>query len=326
MPACRGTAARYGPWLVAQLRRRRISAPLFVTAGRLVASTGLTVTEVEVAGHPTRPICRSARSVAPVALCANLRAERQVTRYAAPMAAFYGASDHTVLADVLGSRVCVVDLGGNHGAFSRRMQARFPVGDYHVVEANPGLIAELEAGGFTSVSNLAISGAPGSIRFHVCNDDTSSSVIAPAPERCISTVEVEAATIGAVLRATCPEGIVDVVKLDIEGAEIAALRALALESADLMRIGQLSVEFHDADMFGFYATSETKQVMRLLRRQGFVALDLARSHLDVLFVNLAIHRPRIWTRVGWHMFAARRRWAIILRTFLGRQRRRTWPR
>jgi len=95
---------------------------------------------------------------------------------------------------------------------------------------------------------------------------------------------------------------IDLVKMDIEGAEVMVLQSVS--SQTLARIGQMSVEFHSDPIFGFPIARATEDVIRSLERQGFLCLDFTHTRrVDLLCINLAIHS------IPWH-----ERWRWSLRT------------
>src|SRR5262249_4200675 len=86
------------------------------------------------------------------------------------------------------------------------------------------------------------------------------------------------------LIAELPPGRIDLIKMDIEGAEVEILETLPREI--LRRIGQITAEFHSAPIFGFDLQLRVERIIRRLRRERFMALDFSRgSRTDVLFVN-----------------------------------------
>ena len=75
---------------------------------------------------------------------------------------------------------------------------------------------------------------------------------------------------------------IDLLKLDIEGAEVAVLKNLPGEC--LERIKQITVEFHD-----FEFTEHGKElpiIDELLKEKGFAKIKFSvRSNMDVLYIN-----------------------------------------
>jgi hypothetical protein len=74
---------------------------------------------------------------------------------------------------------------------------------------------------------------------------------------------------------------VDLLKLDIEGAELDMLEASSRE--DLQRISQISIEFHD---FLFKNQKRrVKEAIQKLINNNFYMIRISRDNTDVLFVN-----------------------------------------
>lgn len=228
------------------------------------------------------------------------------------MAEFRSFNDHTLLLRALRPGLTVLDLGTNRGAFSDALSASYP-GEYHAVEPNPDLVTLLEGRRpFTSVRHAAVVNRTGPIELRLALNDEGSSVLPLPSESIWDCVEVGRTTVDGIalseLLGTLPERI-DVLKADIEGAEVLALPTLS--AADLARIGQLTVEFHDAGVFGFGIHRETRRTIRKLRRQGFVALNFAPDHRDVLFINRRMHDVSTPEVLRWKVRAVRtrrRRW------------------
>jgi FkbM family methyltransferase len=210
---------------------------------------------------------------------------------------------HTVYTPPLGPAAVVLDLGANHGEFARHMSERFG-GRYYLVEANPALADRLRADARFRVWPCAVTPVDGPIAFHIARNDEGSSLLdLPATSRydCVlsETVDIAGRTLESLVAEIGAERI-DLVKMDIEGAEVAVLRTLP--SAVLRRIGQLTVEFHGDPVFGFALREQVEEVIRSLRRQGFLCLDFTnRERLNVLCINLGVHRVPWPSRVRWSL-------------------------
>jgi hypothetical protein len=77
---------------------------------------------------------------------------------------------------------------------------------------------------------------------------------------------------------------VDLLKCDIEGAEIDVLDACSDEF--FKKIAQITVEFHDAR--GLTPRSEVKRIIRRLRGLRFFPVRMSgKSYLDTFFINRA---------------------------------------
>jgi FkbM family methyltransferase len=207
---------------------------------------------------------------------------------------------HTIYAPPLGSDSVVLDLGANRGEFAKQMSARYG-GTYYLVEANPVLAEALRVEGRFPVWHCAVAATEGPIPFNIAQNDEGSSILNLPMEsvyNCVlrETIEVQARKLESLLpEIGAPR--IDLLKMDIEGAEVMVLRSLP--GATLRAIGQITVEFHSAPMFGFDLRRDVEEVIRSLRRHGFLCLDFSWSRRDVLFVNRAIHHIPQLQRVRW---------------------------
>ena len=196
----------------------------------------------------------------------------------------------------------VLDLGANRGDFSREVEAEFG-GEFRLVEANPSLVAKIRATASFQVLHAAVGGTNEAVVFNIAANDEGSSVLA-LPESSAynsvrtGTVEVEQVTLEElVLAETRP---VDLVKLDIEGAEVAAL--CGLSSAALGSLAQITVEFHCDPWFGFGGSDEVERLVSRCKRSGFVVLDFsAPRRMDVLLLNRGILKPSAAELWVWHL-------------------------
>jgi hypothetical protein len=78
---------------------------------------------------------------------------------------------------------------------------------------------------------------------------------------------------------------VDLLKMDIEGAEVAVLETCPADV--LQRINQITVEFHCAPVFGFGQRDRVEAIMRRLKSLGFSQYTFIGDYTDVLFVSHA---------------------------------------
>ena len=199
---------------------------------------------------------------------------------------------HTVFAKKLRPDSVVVDLGANRGEFSRQIRERFGSSCY-LVECNPDLAARLASEGQFPISRCAVSPNGGFVSLHIANNDEASSVLpltkgSVHSEGIRETVRVEAKTLEALLLETgCKQ--VDVLKMDIEGAEVEVLRRVPLSV--LRQIGQITVEFHGHSEFGFEIRRDVEEVIDRVTKGGFIVLDFSYgTRRDVLFINKALLR------------------------------------
>jgi FkbM family methyltransferase len=220
---------------------------------------------------------------------------------------FRSVRGHTLLLGRLEEPI-VIDAGSNRGEFSQELSALVG-GAYSMYEANPDLAAATPTPVGMSITHAAIAAADGMTTLNLARNDEGSSLL-PLPEiseyDCVSIGEATVPTVSLdrVLRNT--RGTVDLIKMDIEGSEVEALGTVDL--ADLeSRVGQITVEFHSAAIFGFDIEADVSAVIERMRRAGFVVLDFSSDRTDVLFLNRRLLRlgPRecaayqLWTERGY---------------------------
>jgi FkbM family methyltransferase len=192
----------------------------------------------------------------------------------------------------------VVDCGSNRGEFAKHCAVRHGARVFSY-EANPDLAAGLpELPGVTFV-NAAVTGRPGSIEVH------------RAPGMCSSVRFHESETGGsAIVEGVTLEQImtgngiqrVDLLKLDIEGAELDVLERSSSEI--LSRCTQITCEFHD-----FIDRGDLPRIRGILEnlRSTFVIVSLSVfNYGDVLFLNRAAlaGRPLASAEVLVHKYTA----------------------
>ena len=206
---------------------------------------------------------------------------------------FRAVRGHTFLEEpLLDTSPVILDLGANRGEFSTEMSGRYG-GRYYLLEANPELAVGLPTDGpFVSLA-CAVAESDGRVNLNVARNDVGSSILT-LPDESIydctvsKTMEVPAMRLATVFDHFSLDR-VDLLKMDIEGAEVQVL-----SSADprvLGRIGQISAEFHSDAVFGFGLAREVEAVIRRLRSLGFVVLDFSEGkRIDVLAVQRKVLR------------------------------------
>lgn len=207
--------------------------------------------------------------------------------------------EHTFLARPLGPSSVVLDLGANAGRFAHAVVQRFGC-VCHAVEANPVMADQIPDDARIRVHRHAMGGEPGDAPFHISTDPLSSG-FTPADDRDYSeTISVRVETLPGLIRQLGVDR-VDLVKTDIEGAEIAMVDACSDE--DLHRVDQFTIEFHE-----FNGTTPEADVHRTLDRfrdLGFAVYRKARfAHYDVLILHpgrLGVSSAELaWIRTGRH--------------------------
>ena len=216
-----------------------------------------------------------------------------------PMKEFVFLRGHTFLRR-LDSAPLVVDIGANHGAFSRACVDEFGARTI-LVEANPDLAARLRET-FPRVEAFAVSGEDGTFRFNISDNHEASSLFtlpddSPFGGRHVRSVEVPTRQLDGFLRDFGPEPIA-LLKMDIEGGEFAVLRSLRGPLRTLP--AQITVEFHSSAEFGLALAAELEPTLAHMRSLGFIAIDFtAPRHMDVLFVNPEFHGVGLLRRFRW---------------------------
>jgi len=189
--------------------------------------------------------------------------------------------EHTFLPAVLGPRSVVLDLGGSSAGFAQAVYAMCGCA-CHVVEAAPQKFAAIAETPSIRKYHYAVCGADGPVTFAVATDATQCDSIAPvggsATRRTVTVPGISLPTLVERLGLSA----IDLLKVDIEGAEIAMFDATPDDL--LRRIGQITVEFHD-----FEDPGQAPAVRRILSRLagiGFAVVVMThRFHGDVLLLN-----------------------------------------
>jgi FkbM family methyltransferase len=187
---------------------------------------------------------------------------------------------HTFMPGPLSASSVVVDLGAHKGEFSLEVVQRFGCRCI-AVEANPALLTVVKAVPGVEAVWGAVGGVDGEVELHLSTNSEASTVLrAHDAEFSGKSVRVPALQLARLLREQSVRR-VDLLKVDIEGAEIAMLRSMNDE--DLDRIVQISVEFHD--FCGLVRAAEIQEARTRLERAGFEGMRFGRSNMNWLFVR-----------------------------------------
>ncbi len=207
---------------------------------------------------------------------------------------------HTFLGCALSADSIVFDIGANWGAFAREVMQLYAC-RVHAVEPAPELSAELRRyplPGLT-VQAAAVASRSGTAKLVISsNPEASRLEHAEGAAESIAggaAVEVETITLEGLFASTHAPGDrvqIDLVKLDIEGAELDVLESTSEQT--LGRIQQLSVEFHQ--FLHPEAKPRIENIKRRLQHLGFWCLDLSRCNYDVLFARYELGLGR-WARM-----------------------------
>lgn len=188
---------------------------------------------------------------------------------------------HNFYKGFMNSDSVVVDLGANRGNFSHEISQLLGCKCY-AVEASPRLFETIQENALVRKFNYAVSDENKPMQFNDSTNEESGSISALPEHLSKNAATVEGITLDKFLGDRQIDS-VDLMKVDIEGAEIELFKSASDET--LLKIKQIAVEFHDfLDYFDMKAEIATiKQRMKSL---GFYCIVYSFfSHADVLFIN-----------------------------------------
>jgi FkbM family methyltransferase len=191
----------------------------------------------------------------------------------------------------------ILDLGANIGASALWFHRRFPDAEIHAVEPDRRSLAKLRRNighlPRVTVHHAAVAGEDGERTFYESRRGWSSSLTAAATDRGRATT-VTAVTIPGLLQERLGRDRVDILKMDVEGAEWEILPRLRL--ADLADI--VAGELHPGLLGDDAAEREAL-------RHGFGGLDVSYSRQEGVGNFLAVRRPAALRPPGQEAGAAR---------------------
>jgi FkbM family methyltransferase len=194
--------------------------------------------------------------------------------------------EHSFFGSLLRQPAIVADFGAHRGEFFAGLKSEYSISRALLVEANPALAESLEKTfAETRVLHAALVGGNnrGPVTFTRSSQPESSSIFTEwaAAYGVADQVEVPPVEFASVIREL--GGRVDLVKFDIEGAEVDVLKEA--RTSDLNSCGQLSVEFHDRRPP--LTRRDVDDVCRRMRSEGYGIVKPNWPNVDdVLFVNL----------------------------------------
>jgi FkbM family methyltransferase len=186
---------------------------------------------------------------------------------------------HSFFPAPLVSGSTVVDLGVNRGVFSRWISANT---DARVVgvEPVPSLFEAMPALPRTTVLQVAISASSGWVEL-VLNEESCAALESTGlGEAQAQRVTVRAITLEELLAQQDIE-IVDLLKVDIEGAELDMFGCAPAEV--LRRCRQITCEFHN--FLDPTLTPKVRAVQRRLEMLGFTKMTFSLDDTDTLFLR-----------------------------------------
>jgi FkbM family methyltransferase len=205
---------------------------------------------------------------------------------------------HTIIPGLLQRTSVVVDLGGNEGEFCSQIAGRFGC-QCTVVEPSPIMFEKITASPLIKKLQYAMSGNDAPVEIHLSRNSEATGQFAPR-DPALGSVTVPGLTLQSLL-SRIQLAHVDLLKVDIEGSEIAMFAGAPDE---LFRdITQISVEFHDAN--GITALPEIRGLLARMEHLGFFWISFTRHHFeDVLFINQRFVPLSAWDR--WYLRAIAR--------------------
>ncbi|MEQ9461354.1 MAG: FkbM family methyltransferase [Phycisphaeraceae bacterium] len=186
---------------------------------------------------------------------------------------------HSFLSRTIKPGSVVLDLGANHAGFSTVIADRYGCRCI-ALEPTPRLHEGYEPHPLMTYVPAAASGTSGRARFWPMPCDQASTLVAQ-PEG--ESIEVECLTLRDLITRYQLDRI-DLVKMDIEGAEIDFLDSASDE--DLGRCDQLTIEFHDFN--GLVDERDVRRVLDRLDSLGFIWARMcpnARGFHDTMIIN-----------------------------------------
>jgi FkbM family methyltransferase len=192
----------------------------------------------------------------------------------------------------------VIDAGAHTGEFSREIADRFGCLCY-ALEPVPELLARIPENLRVRRFALALGGRDGEVTIHLSDNPQANSVHAAIASEFGSRGNLVArvASLENFLEQAGLQA-ADLLKLDIEGSELAVLESTSEET--LRKIGQITVEFHDF-LAGFRDSRPINALKQRLRRAGFTCIVFSRpagDHADTLFINRRRHRLGLGRRLN----------------------------
>jgi FkbM family methyltransferase len=209
-------------------------------------------------------------------------------RHATQAAGLTSVASHHVYAPALGPGAFSIDAGANVGDFAHGILAAFG-GRVLALEPAPELLARVS--GHAQQSDIrpvagALAGTDGIAVIHLSNNPEANSLDRRVASQFGYRGEIRVRTWSLTsLLAEAGVETADLLKLDIEGAELAVLEQAP--PATLQAFAQITVEFHD-----FLGDRSSTDRIRAIRERmadlGFRDIVLSSPwghHADVLFLN-----------------------------------------
>jgi FkbM family methyltransferase len=185
---------------------------------------------------------------------------------------------HTFVANLIDSNSVVVDLGANIGSFTKRVYSTFGCFIY-AVEPVPQFFLKIQADEKVKKFNYCIAGKTEPVLLNIPLDECAS-LYQQDDDKLNRSVITQGITFGHFLSGQNIRS-VDLLKVDIEGAELDLFASLQVENLHMIK--QVTIEFHD-----FLWPEMHEQVESLKRKLisgGFYCIPFSLNNGDVLFIR-----------------------------------------
>lgn len=191
---------------------------------------------------------------------------------------------HTFLPVLFNEQPAVLDFGMNNGNFAMTMIRRFGAS---VVGAEPSskLFNSIPSHTMLQAKNVALGGSDGTAQLELYTQ-RCASLHSGANDISEGSETVTVWSLRTFLDRCAVES-ADLLKIDIEGAECDLLEAAS--DTDLLRFGQITVEFHDFMMPSL--SGRVEAIKTRLASSGFVRINFSLNNGDVLFVRRDLLSP-----------------------------------
>ena len=197
---------------------------------------------------------------------------------------FFGFKDiggHTFCTRLLGNNSKVIDLGGHQGCFSQQMIDRYRCTAY-VVEPVYSLYESIIAGPMLKKYNFAIASDVGETVFYESENIQAGSILGQNVDFNGESYIVKTNSLSNFIDELGLKE-VDLLKVDIEGAEISLIDTMDIDSAS--HIKQLTVEFHDSTPNPNVQEIDVIKSIQHLADLGFCGINMGNDNRDWFFMN-----------------------------------------
>jgi len=190
-----------------------------------------------------------------------------------------------MLVDAVNRGGRIIDLGANKGSFYRVMRDHFNSICY-AIEASPALFMQLPSGENIHPFNYAIGKKNGFAELYLSEEPEANSLqpVIASKWGLTGTVTVPAITLEKFLEDEQVQLPVDLLKIDIEGAEVDVINTLPVSI--LSQVKQIPVEFHDFLNFSAEYNDGMRKALEKLKQNNFLVIRFsAYDNREVLCIN-----------------------------------------